>query len=64
MKTAAFTGNRRIGTASIWPQGYAGWAIFRELVQKAGRHARQQVRAGDGPGNSPAGGAGIQAAGW
>ncbi|MGE5608677.1 MAG: LamG-like jellyroll fold domain-containing protein [Bacillota bacterium] len=33
MKTAAFTGNRRIGTASIWPQGYAGWAVFRELVQ-------------------------------
>ena len=34
MKTAAFTGNRRIGTASIWPHGYAGWAIFRELVQR------------------------------
>ncbi len=33
MKTAAFTGNRRIGTASIWPFGYAGWAVFRELVQ-------------------------------
>jgi hypothetical protein len=33
MKTAAFTGNRRIGTASIWPHGYAGWAVFRELVQ-------------------------------
>ncbi len=35
MKTAAFTGNRRIGTASIWPKGYAGWAVFRELVQNA-----------------------------
>ena len=35
MKTAAFTGNRRIGTAGLWPQGYAGWAIFRELVQNA-----------------------------
>ncbi|MGA2501536.1 MAG: LamG-like jellyroll fold domain-containing protein, partial [Tepidisphaeraceae bacterium] len=35
MKTAAFTGNRRIGTASIWPHGYAGWAAFRELVQNA-----------------------------
>ena len=34
LKTAAFTGNRRIGTASIWPRGYAGWAIFRELVQR------------------------------
>jgi hypothetical protein len=33
IKTAAFTGNRRIATASIWPQGYAGWAVFRELVQ-------------------------------
>lgn len=33
MKTAAFLGNRRIGTASIWPHGYAGWAVFRELVQ-------------------------------
>ncbi|MFI5377934.1 MAG: LamG-like jellyroll fold domain-containing protein [Tepidisphaerales bacterium] len=33
LKTAAFTGNRRIGTASIWPFGYAGWAVFRELVQ-------------------------------
>ena len=33
MKTAAFTGNRRIGTVSIWPHGYAGWAVFRELVQ-------------------------------
>ena len=33
LKTAAFTGNRRIGTASIWPHGYAGWALFRELVQ-------------------------------
>jgi hypothetical protein len=33
MKTAAFTGNRRIGTASVWPHGYAGWAVFRELVQ-------------------------------
>jgi beta-fructofuranosidase len=35
MKTAAFTGNRRIGTASIWPHGYAGWSVFRELVQHA-----------------------------
>ena len=35
MKTAAFTGNRRVGTASIWPHGYAGWAVFRELVQHA-----------------------------
>ena len=35
MKTAAFTGNRRIGTAGLWPQGYAGWAVFRELVQNA-----------------------------
>jgi hypothetical protein len=35
IKTAAFTGNRRIGTASIWPRGYAGWAVFRELVQNA-----------------------------
>lgn len=35
MKTAAFTGNRRIGTASIWPHGYAGWAVFRELVQSS-----------------------------
>jgi beta-fructofuranosidase len=34
MKTAAFTGNRRIGTASIWPQGYAGWPVFRELIQR------------------------------
>ena len=33
LKTAAFTGNRRIGTASIWPHGYAGWSVFRELVQ-------------------------------
>lgn len=33
MKTAAFKGNRRIGTASIWPQGYAGSSLFRELVQ-------------------------------
>lgn len=33
MKTAAFLGNRRIGTASVWPHGYAGWALFRELVQ-------------------------------
>jgi beta-fructofuranosidase len=33
IKTAAFTGNRRIATASVWPQGYAGWAVFRELVQ-------------------------------
>jgi hypothetical protein len=33
MKTAGFTGNRRIGTASIWPHGYAGWAVFRELTQ-------------------------------
>jgi len=33
MKSAAFKANRRIGTASIWPHGYAGWAVFRELVQ-------------------------------
>jgi beta-fructofuranosidase len=32
-KTAAFTNNRRIATASIWPSGYAGWAVFRELIQ-------------------------------
>jgi hypothetical protein len=35
MKTAAYTGNRRIGTAGLWPHGYAGWAIFRELLQTA-----------------------------
>jgi hypothetical protein len=35
MKTAAFTGNRRIGTAFVTPMGYAGWAVFRELVQNA-----------------------------
>lgn len=33
IKTAAFTGDRRIATASIWPRGYAGWAVFRELVR-------------------------------
>lgn len=33
LKTAAFKDNRRIGTASIWPFGYAGWSVFRELVQ-------------------------------
>ncbi|MCY3020698.1 MAG: family 43 glycosylhydrolase [Planctomycetota bacterium] len=35
LKTAAFVNNRRIGTASIWPHGYAGWAVFRELVQNS-----------------------------
>jgi hypothetical protein len=33
IKTAAWNGNRRLATAFLAPQGYAGWAIFRELVQ-------------------------------
>lgn len=35
MKTAAFTGGRRIGTTGVWPHGYAGYAVFREIVQRA-----------------------------
>jgi hypothetical protein len=33
MKTAAFTGDRRIGAAFLPVQGYAGHVVFREIVQ-------------------------------
>ncbi|MGQ9632212.1 MAG: LamG-like jellyroll fold domain-containing protein [bacterium] len=33
LKTAAFTGDRRIGVAFLSEDGYAGCAIFREIVQ-------------------------------
>ena len=35
MKTAAFTGGRRIGAAFVPDSGYGGWVAFRELVQHA-----------------------------
>ena len=34
MKTAAFTGGRRMGVAFVAEKGYAGNLIFRELLQK------------------------------
>jgi hypothetical protein len=34
IKTAAFTGNRRLATAFVTNAGYAGRAVFRELLQK------------------------------
>ena len=34
MKTAAFGPDRRIGTTGVWPHGYAGYAVFREIIQR------------------------------
>ncbi len=33
LKTAAFTGNRRLGAAFLAKDGYAGHAVFREIIQ-------------------------------
>ncbi len=35
MKTAAFTGNRRIGVAWVGQHGWGGHAVFREILQNA-----------------------------
>jgi len=33
MKTAAFTGDRRLGVAFLSNNGYGGYAVFREIIQ-------------------------------
>ncbi len=55
MKTAPFTGNRRIGAAFLAPKGYAGWSVFRELIQNEDGTLGSAACARDDSGNGRAG---------